>query len=279
VVVTANYTLSFDAVRAALRGRDVYILVLDTKGVNVWCAAGEGTFGTEELVRRVAAVNLRQVVAHRTLILPQLSASGVAAHEVALRCGFAVEYGPVRAADLPAYLDTRQVRPEMRRVRFGLRERAVLIPVELVYSLLPMAIAGVVLWLAGGWVVALSAPVTVLAGTALFPLLLPVLPTPNFSTKGFVLGAIAWALLAVALLVSPFAPPSLSARIAWVIVTGFGVPAGTAFLALNFTGATPITSRSGVAREIFRYVPVMAVMGLAFVLGVLGMLLIRILPG
>ena len=44
VFVTANYTLSFDALRAALSGIDGYILVLDTQGVNVWCAAGEGTF-------------------------------------------------------------------------------------------------------------------------------------------------------------------------------------------------------------------------------------------
>ena len=47
VFVTANYTLSFDALRAALDGRDVYILVLDTQGINVWCAAGKGTFGTD----------------------------------------------------------------------------------------------------------------------------------------------------------------------------------------------------------------------------------------
>ena len=30
----------------------------------------------------------------------------------------------------------------------------------------------------------------------------------------------------------------------------------TAYLALNFTGATPFTSRTGVRTEIFRYVPV-----------------------
>ncbi len=46
VFASANYTLSFDALRAALGGVDAYILVLDTKGINVWCAAGKGTFGT-----------------------------------------------------------------------------------------------------------------------------------------------------------------------------------------------------------------------------------------
>jgi CO dehydrogenase/acetyl-CoA synthase gamma subunit (corrinoid Fe-S protein) len=80
VFVTANYTLSFDALRSALVGRDAYLLVLDTAGINVWCAAGKGTFGTDELVRRIEAVGLHQVVDHRLLILPQLGAPGVAAH-------------------------------------------------------------------------------------------------------------------------------------------------------------------------------------------------------
>jgi hypothetical protein len=82
VFVTANYTLSFDSLRSALKGIDGYILVLDTQGVNVWCAAGEGTFGTDELVNRIAATKLENVVEHRKLTLPQLGASGVNAFEV-----------------------------------------------------------------------------------------------------------------------------------------------------------------------------------------------------
>ena len=47
VLVTANYKMSFDRLRQALPGRDAWILVLDTNGINVWCAAGKGTFATE----------------------------------------------------------------------------------------------------------------------------------------------------------------------------------------------------------------------------------------
>jgi hypothetical protein len=120
VFVSANYTLSFDDLRCALIGQSAYILVLDTKGINVWCAAGKGTFGTDELVQRIQTTRLADVVKHRVLILPQLGAPGVAAHEVQQRAGFKVEYGPVRAADLPAYLQTHKATAEMRRVRFGL---------------------------------------------------------------------------------------------------------------------------------------------------------------
>jgi len=96
VLVTANYKLTFDILRAGLSGLDAWILVLDTHGVNVWCAAGKGTFSTEE-VDRVQEARLGELVRHRVLILPQLGAPGVAAHEVKRRCGFGVEYGPVRA--------------------------------------------------------------------------------------------------------------------------------------------------------------------------------------
>ena len=73
VLVSANYKLSFDRLRRQLGGWDAWILVLDTKGVNVWCAAGKGTFGTDELVGRVESCRLAEVVAHRRLIVPQLA--------------------------------------------------------------------------------------------------------------------------------------------------------------------------------------------------------------
>jgi hypothetical protein len=138
-LVTANYKLAVDLVRSHLTGLNVWLLVLDTKGVNVWCA-GKGTFGTEELVRRIASVNLADVVKHRNVIVPQLGATGVAAHEVKRATGFSVRYGPVRASDIPAYLAAgTRATPAMRRVRFGWKYRLVLAPVELVGALKPLA--------------------------------------------------------------------------------------------------------------------------------------------
>ena len=257
VFVTANYTLSFDALRAALAGMDAYILVLDTKGINVWCAAGKGTFGTDEIVQRIHATGLKEVVSHRKLILPQLGAPGVAAHEVKKWTGFLVEYGPVRAEDLPEYLKSHQPTPEMRRVRFTLRDRLVLIPVELNGALLPTLAVAIVVYFVGGLVASLAALTTVLAGTVVFPLLLPWIPTPNFSTKGFLLGGpVALPFALSAFLRHPDWPwwqQALQALPFLLVMS-----AVTAFLALNFTGATTFTSRSGVRREIFAYIPGMA---------------------
>ncbi len=232
---------------------------MDTKGINVWCPAGKGTFGTDELVYRIEATALKEIVNHRVLILPQLGAPGVAAHEVKKRSGFRVEYGPVRATDLPGYLKSRRATPEMRAATFGLQNRLVLIPVELVHVLLPTIIVGVGLFFLGGALVSLGVVSAILAGVILFPLLLPWLPTPNFSTKGFILGGV---------VTLPFALTAFLGNPdgAWWVQTGWALIAVlvllpvTAFLALNFTGSTPFTSRSGVRREIFTYIPIMAVM-------------------
>jgi hypothetical protein len=268
VFVTANYTLSFDALRSSLAGIDGYILVLDTKGINVWCAAGKGTFGTDELVERVASTGLSEVVAHRKLILPQLGAPGIAAHEVRRRSRFAVEYGPVRAADLPRYLETGQATPEMRRVRFGLRDRAVLIPVELVHVVLPMVLVAVLLWVLATPLAALGAVAALLAGVVLFPLLLPWLPTQQFSSKGFILGGAVAAVFAVLAFLQG-SDVALWRRAGWALAYLLAMPPVTAYLALNFTGSTTFTSRTGVRREMSTYIRPMAVtfgLGIVFTL-------------
>jgi hypothetical protein len=257
VFVTANYTLSLDALRSALAGIDGYIMVLNTYGINVWCAAGKGTFGTDEVVHRVEATRLYDVVNHRVLILPQLGAAGVAAHEVKKRSGFRVEYGPVRAADLPEYLKTGQATPEMRQVRFTLRDRLILIPVELVHVFVPTLIAAAVVFFTGGLWASAAVVAAILAGVVLFPILLPWLPTRDFSSKGFILGGVVALPFAVAaFLRNPDAAWWLRAGGALTLL--LPLPPVTAYLALNFTGSTTFTSRSGVRHEIFTYIPTMA---------------------
>ncbi|MBP1929081.1 hypothetical protein J2741_001628 [Methanolinea mesophila] len=264
VFVSANYTLSFDALRSALEGFDCYILVLDTKGINVWCAAGKGTFGTDELVKRIEYTGLTGIVRHRKLILPQLGAPGVSWPEVIRRSGFSVEYGPVRAEDLPEYLKTHTATPAMRRVRFPVRDRAVLIPVELVHVALPAIVVAIVLYFLAGPVSSLAAVTAVVAGTVLFPLLLPYIPTRDFSMKGFILGFVVSLPFAAWYAAGPGLPgwAGLLAAVTPLLL----IPAVTAYLALNFTGSTPFTSRTGVKKEIFRYVKPMTGMAVAGVL-------------
>jgi hypothetical protein len=260
VLVSANYKLSFDALRRELAGRDAWILVLDTRGINVWCAAGKGTFGTDEVVRRIEAADLTFIVSHNVVVLPQLGAPGVSAPEVRRRTRFRAIYGPVRAADLPAFLDAgMRATPAMRHVHFTLRDRLVLVPVEVVAEIViavsATAAAALVGGVGEGWFslarllgrapIALAAVAgALIAGTVLTPALLPWLPGRMFSLKGAIAGALAAAVGFVALAATGVTLPLVSVAAASLLVI-----AGSSFGAMNFTGTSTYTSLHGVEKE------------------------------
>ncbi len=265
VLVTANYKLSFDHLRRRLDGRNLWVLVLDTRGINVWCAAGKGTFSTTELVRRVQRTGLANIVSHRKLILPQLGATGVSGAEVKRGCGFEVIWGPILAMDIPAFLDAGFTATEsMRRVTFTLKERLVLVPVELfiirrplVWTLLAVflisGIGGHVFSLTSAWergLLALAACLAgVVAGCVAAPILLPWLPGRAFAVKGVVTGAGLGVLLLGVLRSNPhIALMSASALLLMAVAI-------SSYLAMNFTGSTPFTSPSGVEKEMRRAIP------------------------
>lgn len=256
VFVTANYQLSFDALRRALRGIDGYILVLDTKGVNVWCAAGKGTFGTDELISRIKAAHLADVVAGRRLILPQLGATGVAASVVRERSGFKVDWGPIRAEDIPEYLRTGKTTPEMRKVRFNLMDRLVLIPVEIKQAFTHASAMIAAVYLLDGKTGAAGAAGAVAAGIIGVPVLLPWLPVKDYSNKGFLLGGAVGLGTAIAALTG--GREKIKYRAFRALSYILALPPVTAYISLNYTGVTPYTSPSGVKKEISRYVPIMA---------------------
>jgi CO dehydrogenase/acetyl-CoA synthase delta subunit len=258
VVVTANYKMSYDIVRQALTGRNVWMLVLETFGINVWCAAGKGTFGTDELVRRIDETGLAGVVSHRRLILPILGATGVAAHEVTRRTGFSLSYGTIRAADLPAYLDNHMVTtPAMRELTFTLYERLVLVPVEIVHAFKSLILFGGIIFLAAMWMEGTTSGFTVLfaylgavlTGIAAAPILLPWIPGRSFALKGAILGLI-WGICYFLLAGGRW---SISVTAASFLA----LPAVSAFYTLNFTGCTNFTSRSGVKKEMRIGIPIM----------------------
>ncbi len=267
VVVTANYKMSYDLVRREMCNRNIWLLVLETFGINVWCAAGKGTFGTGELVRRIDASGLARLVTHSTLILPIMAAAGVKALEVKKRSGFDLRFATLRIQDLPAYLDNGlQAGRAMRELTFTFRERLILTPVEVIGGMKSYPLAGFPLALLAGFsqgafsmnrflAVILLYGIAVVCGTVIVPLFLPLLPGRMFAVKGAIAGC-AGALICAAIL-------SGSAFDGWpeftVLVLLMG--AVSAFFAMNFTGSTPFTSPSGVRREMQLALPAMAMAG------------------
>jgi hypothetical protein len=271
VLVSANYKLTFDTLRKNLEGLDCWLLILDTKGVNVWCAAGKGTFGTDELVSRIEQTGLYEVVSHRQLILPQLGAPGVNSNEVAHRSGFSVVYGPVRAKDIKQYINSGyKATNEMRTVTFNMLDRLILTPMELVEASRISLIVFGVLFLINLFATRpfgvndfILYTVAILIGAVATPVLLPFIPGRAFAFKGWFLGAIGIAIIVWQF--GWFSSPNMLLGIGYLLA----LPALSAFIAMNFTGASTYTSPSGVLKEMKAAIPLIAVSLLAGVVLVL----------
>jgi len=267
VLVTANFKLTFDHLRRELNNINAWILVLDTRGVNVWCAAGKGTFSTKELVKRIKLSSLEKVVDHKRVILPQLGATGITAREVKKESGFRVVYGPVRAKDIPLFLENnRKADKKMRMVTFDFIERLILTPVELNVVLKPAIITTVILFLLSGFgpdifsfsnaiqrgVILIPALfVGIFAGAVFTPAMLPYIPFKKFAAKGIISGSA----FAILFLLSLSSIPGTAAYISLFLF----VMAISSNLSMNFTGATPFTSPSGVEKEMKQFIPVQVI--------------------
>ncbi len=267
VIVTANYKLTFDSVRKELKGIDAWLLVLDTCGINVWCAAGKGTFSTDELVERLEKTLLHNKIEHRKLILPQLGATGVSAQQIKKRTGFRVVYGPVRISDIKEFLREEKCDQKLRLVTFTFRERFELIPVEFylfgkkVWWIFPILflLSGIgpeiydldMVW-ARGANAAMAIILGGISGAMITPLLLPWIPGRAFAWKGLMSGFLfsIFFILFLGKSIGPFEKMSL-------ICTLIAI---SSYLAMNFTGSTPYTSPSGVEKEMKIAIPLQAVL-------------------
>ncbi|MCL1809650.1 MAG: mercury methylation corrinoid protein HgcA [Clostridiales bacterium] len=272
VLVSANYKFTFDTLRKNLAGLDCWLLILDTKSVNVWCAAGKGTFGTDELIHRIETSELSKYVSHSRLILPQLGAAGVSAHEVKKCSGFDVDYGPIRASDIKKYIEMGcEATREMRTVQFNLWDRLVLVPVDLIaavkYSLPVIGVLLVANQFAPKPFDKTDAAVSagaVFAGTVLTPALLPYIPGNAFSLKGWLLGLGCTA--GILGLSRKYTKDDRMLAAGSLLL----YPAISSYLAMNFTGSSTYTSPSGVNKEMRKALPLIvgaSAIGAGLVLG------------
>ncbi|MBI5887413.1 MAG: acetyl-CoA synthase subunit gamma [Deltaproteobacteria bacterium] len=265
VFVSANYKLSFDILRRALKGFNAWILVLDTKGINVWCAAGKGTFGTDELIKRIFEARLYEVVEHKRIIVPQLGAPGIAAHVVQKETGFRVHYGPVEASDVRAYVNAGyKATEDMRLKRFPVADRLVLIPLELIPAMKHYAVYALIIFIVSGispsgisfmdaWNRGLPflflGLAAIFAGAVVTPLALPLLPFRSFAVKGWLAGMA----LTIAALMGGAAAQTGKL---FIVLSLIFYPLASSYAALQFTGASTYTGMTGVRKEMNYAMPV-----------------------
>ncbi len=125
VLVTCNFDYTVRHLKNYLEKEqiDCFLLVVNTKGTNVWCAAAEGIFTTETVLAHLKVYNVKELVNHTRLILPQLAVAGVKRKELK-ECGWEGIYGPVYFTDLKEFLnnDLRKTKG-MQALEYGYWER------------------------------------------------------------------------------------------------------------------------------------------------------------
>jgi ferredoxin len=146
VLVTCNYHLTVERLRWALRGVDAHLLVANSRGINVWCAATGGLLTNHDVLSALKTSGIEDLVDHRQVILPQLAATGVEGSALEENSGWKVVWGPVYADDVPAFLGSQLTKGrETRQVRFPWIQRlemavAWAFPVSLLSFLITAAI-------------------------------------------------------------------------------------------------------------------------------------------
>lgn len=260
VIVSCNYKLTFDIVRNNLKNTDCFLLILETNGVNVWCAAGKGAFGTEELLRRIKFTNLEKIVSHKVLIVPQLGASGINTIEIRKSLGYRCIFSPIKAEYLEEFIKNKfKAEDYMRKVQFSLKDRALLTPLNLIQNLKYYIISLVILLLLNflasptkelssvlkyGFIQSVPFLIGLIISAIVFPIILPILPFRSFSLNGFILSLI----LSLVIIVLR---TSLYLGINQVYILGYLMLLNAMMVnvSLSFTGSTNFTSFSGVVKE------------------------------
>ena len=208
VLVTGNYDLTVRRLVRAIDGQvNVWVLVADSAGLNVWCGAGGGYFTADKVIDAVKSSRLEVVVSHRDLILPQLCAVGVDGRRIHREVGWRVRWGPVRANDIPVYLAAGCVKTDaMRRVRFPLMDRLEMTTVAMGFYGLLILLPVLIFWRPMFWPVTVS----LLGLSYLNTVLLPWLPGRDGLYKSIPLAAIALTgLFVYALIWVPLPAPRL----------------------------------------------------------------------
>ena len=125
VLVTCNFDYTVRHLKDYLEKEqlDCLLLVVNTKGTNVWCAAAEGIFTTDTVLSHLKVYNVGELVNHHQLILPQLSVAGVKRKELKEH-GWEGIYGPVYFADLKEFLNNGLTKnKDMQALEYGYWER------------------------------------------------------------------------------------------------------------------------------------------------------------
>ena len=145
VLVTCNFNLTVKRVLKAVKNTDCYLLIAPSNGINVWCGACGDDFHTNSVLSIIKTSGIDDLVSHRTLILPQLSAPGIDPIIIKKKSGWNAKFGPVYAKDIQSYMEKEFNKSETQRiVRFPILKR---IEMATLYFFLLLLFTSAVYWI------------------------------------------------------------------------------------------------------------------------------------
>ncbi len=255
MIVTCNYHMTVFLVWRKMRRIPVRVLVIDTKGINVWCSAGKGQFNAQEILKQLAKYP-KEILTNEAklqLILPKLSLSGVKLSDLR---PYDIDpiIGPIYLEELPAFLTKRPFKNSIdSHYKFDLRDRLfTLIPTFIQFTVYlgigAIVLLAIHLWLNTGiWWQVIPIGLTI---TTIYILMFPWLPTKSFAKKG-----ISLFFILSALFVAILNHYGIHRVLDWVFYVSFTVGASL-FFSLYYTGNSGVSNYSEVRRETIIYLPI-----------------------
>lgn len=237
VLVTCNFNLTVKRVLKAVKNIDCYLLIAPSKGINVWCGACGDDFHTDSVLSILKTSGINDLVSHRTLILPQLSAPGIDPTAIKKKSGWNAKFGPVYAKDIPSYIKQEFNKSEAQRiVRFPISNR---LEMASLYFFLLLLLTSVIYWILAIFLPVLDLflyldTVLLLVGLIIGPML--ILPSVTWKTGKIKIWLYEIIILLVIVLVNLIIIFDLLYLI-WNIVASLLI---TLIMAEDFHGLTPI---------------------------------------
>jgi ubiquinone/menaquinone biosynthesis C-methylase UbiE len=275
VMITANYQRTVRLVGSVLQDQDVYLLVADTMGENVWCAARGDKFGLKEVAEVIKATRIQELIQHRKLILPQLAAGGIDHREVKTTTGWSCRFGPIYAKDIPVYLTSGRKTEKQRTISFNMKERlemalqqSYFLSKFFFFWFFLIGIVGInILPQVSLFSIAILLFPMIWLVYILFALIFHLFPTRSFLRRGIYYGGL---LTIIFLGVGNILEYTIIGMSQWAVI-GFAIGM---FLGMDYSGATPISKPTEIDRE---YPTMIILLGvcliLLIVLTVLGLVL------
>lgn len=280
ILVTCNYHLTVYKLWKTVNHLNTRILVIDTEGINVWCAAGKGKFCTAAIQEQLEKVDPNQLSVleiskeHRLpLVIPKLALSGVKLKKL-IDLNYQPIIGPIYMEEIPDFLHQKPlINCKTEKFEFDISDRLFTLPGSLlqfllysIYPAIPLFLLNAIFPNGCSNILWYQIPILFFSVATLYIIIFPYLPSRKFAIKGLTLASCLLLPILVVFFINPISIGSIYSSLSLVsIVLATGI-----FFGLYYTGNSGVSNYSLVKLEIVRYLPISAILyGLGLVMFIL----------